>query len=86
MEVEGHTDSIGSDDYNQKLSEQRAASVRDYLTGQGVPSTSIMARGFGKTRPVATNDTAAGRQQNRRVELVLSGDVIGTPIQTSQLR
>ncbi|MBL8233389.1 MAG: OmpA family protein [Bryobacterales bacterium] len=86
MEVEGHTDSVGSDDYNQKLSEQRASSVRDYLTAQGVPAASISSRGFGESRPVAGNETAAGRQQNRRVELVLSGDVIGTPVQTSQLR
>jgi outer membrane protein OmpA-like peptidoglycan-associated protein len=77
IQVEGHTDAIGSDDYNQKLSEQRAGSVRDYLTGQGVPGNMVTAIGFGKQNPVASNDTAAGRQQNRRVELVVSGDPIG---------
>ena len=75
--VEGHTDSVGSDDYNQQLSEHRAQSVRDYFVQQGIPAGTIEARGFGKTEPIATNDTAEGRQQNRRVELVLSGDAIG---------
>jgi outer membrane protein OmpA-like peptidoglycan-associated protein len=78
LEVEGHTDSVGGDEYNQHLSEQRANSVREYLVSQGVASEGITAQGFGKTRPVATNDTAAGRQQNRRVELVVSGAAIGT--------
>jgi outer membrane protein OmpA-like peptidoglycan-associated protein len=77
IQVEGHTDAIGSDDYNQKLSEQRAGTVRDYLTGQGVPGGAVTAVGFGKQNPVASNDTAAGRQQNRRVELVVSGEPIG---------
>jgi outer membrane protein OmpA-like peptidoglycan-associated protein len=77
VQVEGHTDSVGGDDYNQRLSEQRAASVRDYLVSQQVPSAAVSAFGFGKTRPVATNDTAEGRQQNRRVELVVSGAAIG---------
>src|SRR6266850_2354309 len=80
LEVEGHTDSVGGDDYNQKLSEQRANSVREFLISQGVSSTLITARGFGKAQPVASNDTAAGRQQNRRVEMVVSGDIIGNPI------
>ena len=79
LEVEGHTDSVGTDEYNMQLSENRANSVRDYLVQQGINASSIAARGFGKSQPVATNDTAAGRQQNRRVELVVSGDVIGTP-------
>jgi outer membrane protein OmpA-like peptidoglycan-associated protein len=78
LQVEGHTDSVGGDEFNQRLSEQRAGAVRDYLVQQGVPQDAITAQGFGKTRPVASNDTAAGRQQNRRVELVVSGDVIGT--------
>ncbi|MGA8368405.1 MAG: OmpA family protein [Candidatus Acidiferrales bacterium] len=78
--VEGHTDSVGSDDMNQTLSEQRANSVRDYLARENVPTTSMTSQGFGKTRPIATNDTAEGRQQNRRVELVVSGEVIGTTI------
>ena len=75
--VEGHTDSVGSDDYNLKLSEQRANSVRDYLVSEGVAGDSITAAGLGKSGPVADNSTAAGRQQNRRVELVVSGDPIG---------
>ena len=77
LEVEGHTDSVGSDDYNQQLSEKRAGAVRDYLVQQGIAADGIVARGLGKTQPVATNDTPEGRQQNRRVELVLSGDAIG---------
>src|ERR1041385_5542481 len=77
LEVEGHTDAVGSDDYNQKLSENRAQAVRDYLVQQGIPDNAIVSRGLGKTQPVATNDTAEGRQQNRRVELVLSGEAIG---------
>ena len=77
LEVEGHTDSVGSDDYNQHLSEQRGEAVRDYLTQQGIPSGSITSRGMGEGQPVASNDSAAGRQQNRRVELVVSGEIIG---------
>jgi outer membrane protein OmpA-like peptidoglycan-associated protein len=80
IQVEGHTDSIGSDDYNIRLSEQRAASVRDYLVQQGVSMNNVSAVGLGKEDPVASNDTAAGRQLNRRVEMVVSGDVIGIPI------
>lgn len=80
LEVDGYTDSVGSDDYNMKLSQQRADSVRAYLTGQGLPPDSVSAIGFGKQNPVASNDTSAGRQKNRRVELVVSGDIIGTPI------
>jgi len=80
LEVEGHTDSVGSDSFNQTLSEQRANAVREYLTGSGISPTVVTAKGFGKTMPVASNDTAAGRQQNRRVELVVSGEVIGTKI------
>jgi outer membrane protein OmpA-like peptidoglycan-associated protein len=78
LEVEGYTDSVGSDDLNMKLSENRAGSVRDFMVQEGIVTSSISSHGFGKTQPVATNDTAAGRQQNRRVELVVSGDVIGT--------
>jgi outer membrane protein OmpA-like peptidoglycan-associated protein len=80
LDVEGHTDSVGGNEYNQQLSEQRGGAVRDYLTQQGMPVSSVTSRGFGKTQPVATNDTAAGRQLNRRVEIVISGDVIGTEI------
>ena len=77
IEVEGHTDSVGGDDYNQHLSEQRAGAARDYLVQSGISSNNVTAMGFGKTKPVTTNDTATGRQQNRRVELVVSGDEIG---------
>jgi len=80
LDVEGHTDNVGGDSYNQQLSEQRGSSVRDYLTQQGMQQGSVTTKGFGKTQPVATNDTAAGRQQNRRVELVISGEVIGMAI------
>jgi len=80
LAVEGYTDSVGGDDYNQKLSEQRGEAVRNYLTQQGVESSSVTSRGFGKTQPVASNDTAAGRQENRRVELVVSGEIIGQQI------
>jgi outer membrane protein OmpA-like peptidoglycan-associated protein len=80
LEVDGHTDSVGSDAYNQQLSEKRAAAVRDYLVQQRLPMSSATVLGFGKTQPVASNATAAGRQQNRRVELVVSGEVIGTAI------
>jgi outer membrane protein OmpA-like peptidoglycan-associated protein len=82
LDVEGHTDSVGGDDYNQRLSEQRGGAVRDYLTQQGMATSSVTSKGFGKTQPVASNDTATGRQQNRRVELVISGEVIGTEIGT----
>ncbi len=85
LQVEGYTDSVGGDDYNQLLSENRASSVRNYLTGAGIPTASVTAKGFGKTEPVATNDTAAGRQQNRRVELVVSGELIGSEIRTAPL-
>jgi outer membrane protein OmpA-like peptidoglycan-associated protein len=82
LQVEGYTDSVGGDDYNQRLSEQRGAAVRDYLTGAGMATGSVTSQGFGKTQPVASNDTAAGRQQNRRVELVVSGEIIGSQIGT----
>ena len=82
LDVEGHTDSVGGDEYNQRLSEQRGTSVRDYLIQQGMPVSSVTTKGFGKTQPVASNDTAQGRQQNRRVELVISGDIIGAEIGT----
>ncbi|MCI0423410.1 MAG: OmpA family protein [Acidobacteria bacterium] len=77
LEVEGHTDSVGGEEYNQRLSENRAAAVRDYLVQQGVQSQSIAARGFGESQPVVSNASAAGKQQNRRVELVVSGEPIG---------
>ena len=77
LEIEGHTDSVGSDTYNQTLSEKRAAAVQEYLVQQGIPSSSMAAHGLGKLQPVADNATSSGRQQNRRVELVVSGDIIG---------
>ena len=80
LEVEGHTDSVGGDEYNQRLSEHRGEAVRDYLTQQGMQGSSVTTKGFGKTQPVASNETASGRQQNRRVELVISGEIIGTSI------
>ncbi len=79
LEVDGHTDSVGNDDYNQALSERRAEAVRGYLVQQGIPSTVIAAQGYGESQPVASNDVPAGRQQNRRVELVVSGESIGRP-------
>ena len=79
IEVGGYTDNVGGDDMNQKLSENRAGAVRDYLVQQGVGTSSVTAKGFGNSVPVASNDNASGRQENRRVELVVSGDAIGTP-------
>jgi outer membrane protein OmpA-like peptidoglycan-associated protein len=88
IEVGGYTDNVGGDDMNQKLSENRAGSVRDYLVQQGVTTNSVTAKGFGNTLPVATNDNSAGRQQNRRVELLVSGEAIGTqaPVTTGSLQ
>jgi outer membrane protein OmpA-like peptidoglycan-associated protein len=83
LEVEGHTDNVGTDELNQKLSEQRADSVRGYLIQQGLNAAIVTARGFGEAQPVASNDNAAGRAQNRRVEMVVSGEVIGNSISTS---
>ena len=83
LAVEGHTDNVGSNEYNMNLSDNRANSVRDYLIQQGIIASSVRARGFGESRPVATNDTAAGRQENRRVELIVSGDAIGTANRTT---
>jgi outer membrane protein OmpA-like peptidoglycan-associated protein len=79
LEVEGHTDSVGRDASNQTLSENRAQGARSYLVSQGVPADSIVSRGFGSTKPVGSNDTAEGRQSNRRVELIVSGDAIRVP-------
>jgi outer membrane protein OmpA-like peptidoglycan-associated protein len=78
IEVGGYTDNVGGDDMNQKLSEHRAGTVRDYLVEEGVPTNSVSAKGFGNTLPVASNDNSTGRQENRRVELVVSGDAIGS--------
>jgi outer membrane protein OmpA-like peptidoglycan-associated protein len=83
LQVEGHTDSVGEEAYNQRLSENRADSVRTYLVGQGIASTAVGTAGFGESQPVTTNDTPAGRQQNRRVELIVAGDAIGTIAQSA---
>jgi outer membrane protein OmpA-like peptidoglycan-associated protein len=77
--VGGYTDNVGGDEMNQKLSENRAGAVREYLVAQGVATLSVSAAGFGNTSPVASNENASGRQQNRRVELVVSGEAIGSP-------
>lgn len=71
IELAGHTDAVGSDNANQKLSEDRANSVRNYLLSQGVPAAQIIAKGYGESKPVATNDTDEGRQKNRRVEFII---------------
>jgi outer membrane protein OmpA-like peptidoglycan-associated protein len=78
LEVDGHTDNEGSDAYDQQLSEQRAATVRDVLVRDGIPPNAIAIHGFGKTHPLVSNNTPAGRAGNRRVEVVISGDPIGT--------
>jgi outer membrane protein OmpA-like peptidoglycan-associated protein len=80
LQVEGHTDSVGTSGFNQKLSEERAGAVREYLVQQGVDTASISSAGFGEGMPIADNATATGRQKNRRVEIIVSGEVIGTQI------
>jgi outer membrane protein OmpA-like peptidoglycan-associated protein len=80
LEIEGHTDSTGGDEVNQTLSQQRGDAVRGYLVDQGLADGSVTAQGFGKSMPVADNETAAGRQKNRRVEIIVSGEVIGAKI------
>jgi outer membrane protein OmpA-like peptidoglycan-associated protein len=80
FEIEGYTDAIGSDEYNQTLSEKRAESVHDYLVSSGVSMNNVAAAGMGKADPVADNSTPEGRRQNRRVELIVSGDVIGNQL------
>jgi outer membrane protein OmpA-like peptidoglycan-associated protein len=80
LQIEGYTDAIGSDEYNQTLSEKRAEAVRDYLISSGVSMNNVAAQGMGKADPVADNSTAAGRKLNRRVEMIVSGDVIGTQL------
>lgn len=77
LQVEGYTDNVGSDDYNQTLSQQRADAVREYLGSQGVTQTNISATGYGKSDPVADNSTSQGRAENRRVQMVVSGNSIG---------
>jgi outer membrane protein OmpA-like peptidoglycan-associated protein len=83
IEVEGHTDNVGSDEYNQTLSEERAQAVRDYLVEQGVPSSAVSAKGLGETGAIASNDTSSGRAKNRRVDLVVSGQAISTNLESN---
>jgi outer membrane protein OmpA-like peptidoglycan-associated protein len=78
LKIDGYTDSIGGDQYNQQLSEERSASVRDYLISQGVSANNVIAQGFGKNNPIASNASPEGRQQNRRVEMLVSGTAIGS--------
>jgi outer membrane protein OmpA-like peptidoglycan-associated protein len=82
LSIEGYTDSTGTVEFNQTLSEKRADAVQDFLVSQGLSASSLSANGFGPADPVADNKTAAGRQKNRRVEIVVSGEVIGTAIGT----
>jgi outer membrane protein OmpA-like peptidoglycan-associated protein len=77
LQIVGYTDSVGSDEYNQTLSDKRAEAVRDFLVTNGVSINNVTAQGMGKADPVADNSTAQGRQLNRRVEMIVSGDVIG---------
>ena len=86
IQVEGHTDSVGTEEYNMKLSQERADAVREYLTAQSVPAAFLSAVGMGKGDPVASNDTAAGRQRNRRVEMIVSGETIGVTISSASLK
>ncbi|MCX5786968.1 MAG: OmpA family protein [Elusimicrobia bacterium] len=86
LEVEGHTDSLGGDASNQTLSERRAQAARDYLVNQGVSANSVVSRGFGSRQPVDSNDTAAGRQNNRRVEIVVTGESIRISMNTQAPR
>jgi outer membrane protein OmpA-like peptidoglycan-associated protein len=81
--VGGYTDNVGTESMNQTLSENRAGSVRDYLVKEGVATTAISSEGFGEGSPVASNDAASGRQQNRRVELLVSGESIGVTTTTT---
>lgn len=83
LQIEGYTDNVGSDDFNLQLSQKRSDAVRDYLVGQGLSPATVTSQGMGKSNPVASNDTAVGRQQNRRVEIVVTGEVIGINITPS---
>jgi len=80
LAVEGHTDNVNTEAFNQKLSEERAGTVRAYLIAQGLDPNSITTTGYGMSQPVADNTSAAGRQKNRRVEIVISGEIIGVKI------
>jgi outer membrane protein OmpA-like peptidoglycan-associated protein len=80
LTIEGHTDSSGNPELNQRLSEQRATAVLDYLIKQGLDRSSLSAQGLGEHNPVTDNSTAEGRQKNRRVEIIVSGAILGAPI------
>jgi outer membrane protein OmpA-like peptidoglycan-associated protein len=80
LAIEGHTDNIGGDEANMKLSQQRADTVREFLVQQGLPAETVTAVGLGRIEPVADNSTNEGRQKNRRVEIIVSGEVIGAKI------
>jgi outer membrane protein OmpA-like peptidoglycan-associated protein len=80
LRIEGYTDSTGSEDFNLKLSGQRANTVQTFLVQQGLKQDDVTSAGEGQANPVSGNDTAAGRQQNRRVEIIVSGEAIGTKI------
>ncbi len=84
LSTEGHTDNTGSAELNQTLSEKRAGTVRDYLIEQGLDAKSLSVQGFGMNNPVADNSTAAGRQKNRRVEIIVSGEVIGEKVGSAE--
>jgi outer membrane protein OmpA-like peptidoglycan-associated protein len=89
IDAEGHTDNVGSDEFNQTLSEKRATTVIEFLKEQGIAEPSLTAKGLGKSMPVVPNTNAKNRQQNRRVELIISGEVIGhniaeKPVQQTQ--
>jgi len=83
IEVGGYTDDVGSNEMNQKLSENRAGAVRDYLVAAGVANNTVTSKGLGNSMPVDSNDNSAGRLANRKVELVVSGQAIGGPINTT---
>jgi len=80
LTIEGHTDNTGTAELNRTLSEQRANAVRDYLLKQQLPGGSLSAQGLGENNPVADNSTVEGRQKNRRVEIIVSGEILGTSI------
>ena len=84
LEVDGYTDSTGHDEFNQTLSDKRAEAVRTFLVQQGVSPDSMVAKGFGPANPIASNDTAQGRKLNRRVDMIVSGSVIGTRVEGSR--